>query len=271
MHRWDFKYLVLFLLLFLANCTNQEKKIRQQNLRGEFLTRHHNEYFFIPYPPQPLTRERYPWENKSIGGFPRITKEFFSCKGNPLNPVVVKKREGKDPLYYRDCKGGKRHGLPLKKGQEFIYPCLIKLLNYIQEKTEKRVVITTGHRCPTHNIYCDQSSYNWDSKHMIGAEVDFYVEGMEENAQKVIALIMRYYQEKDPKEEFARYSCEKLNVSTPSWYNKEIFIKYYLAHEGRDFDNQHPYPYISIQMRYYEEDHTRVTFSQEQAENYLRH
>jgi len=254
------------LFLLLSGCTCEEKKLRKQNLRGDYLIRNHDEYFFTPPPPQPRTRETYPWEDKYVGGFPRITKEFFRCKGSPLNPVVVQERGEKEPFYYRDCHGGRRHGLPLKEGQEFIYPCLIDLLNYVQEKTEKRVVVTAGHRCPIHNTYCDYTPYNWGSKHMLGAEVDFYVEGMEEETEKIIELLMAYY-----KEPFERYKREGLNVSTPPWYNKEVFIKLYLPEEGRNPDNPHPYPYIGVQVRFDQEEKKRVVFSQEQAQNYLRH
>ena len=206
-----------------------------------------------------------------MGGFPRITKEFFRCKGNPLNPVVVQERGEKEPLYYRDCRGGRRHGLPLKEGHEFVYPCLIDLLNYVQEKTGKRVVITTGHRCPMHNTYCDYTPYSWGSKHMLGAEVDFYVEGIEENPEEIIELLKAYYKEDNEYEAFMRYEREGLNISTPPWYNKEIFIKLYLPDEGRDYDNQHPYPYIGMQLRYDREEKKRVVFTQAQAQNYLRH
>ncbi|MCC5831684.1 MAG: hypothetical protein JJU12_01385 [Chlamydiales bacterium] len=268
MHNRYHKVLLLFLLLLVTGCSDDGKKVRRQNLRGEFLVRNHDEYFFTPPPPQPRTRATYPWEETYVGGFPRITKEFFRCKGNPLNPVVVQERGGKEPFYFRDCPGGRRHGLPLKEGREFVYPCLIDLLNYIQEKTERRVVVTTGHRCPIHNAYCDQTPYNWGSKHMLGAEVDFYVEGMEEEPEKIINLLMAYYKNEEP---FLRYNREGLNISTPPWYNKEIFIKLYLSHEGRDFDNQHPYPYIGIQVRYDRDEKARVVFTQEQAQNYLRH
>ena len=271
MHRQYYSFTFVFLLLLLSSCGSVEKKPHKQNLKGEHLFRHHDEYFFTPPPPLPRTRETYPWETKYVGGFPRITKEFFRCKGNPLNPVVVQERGEKEPFYYRDCRGGGRHGLPLREGEEYIYPCLLHLLNYVQEKTGKRVVITTGHRCPTHNTFCDYTPYNWGSKHMLGAEVDFYVEGMEEHPEEDLELLMSYYEGDPDYEEFVRYSQEGLNVSTPPCYNKEVFIKLYLPDEGRDLDNQHPYPYLGILVRFDRELERRVTFSQEQTQNYLRH
>ncbi|MFZ0565886.1 MAG: hypothetical protein WAM28_06860 [Chlamydiales bacterium] len=264
------QWILILLLAITSGCKNNSKKIR-----GEYIFRNHNEHLFAIPSADRKFREKYPWEDKYIAGLPRITKEFFRCKGSPHNPIVERTREGKRSLYYRDCQGGGGHGLPLKDGKEFIYPCLIDLLNYIQEKTEKQAMITTGHRCPQHNAYADPSPYNWGSKHMLGAEVDFYVKEMEEEPETIVELIKAYYQERYLEDSayrtFLRYEKGKLNVSTLPWYNKEIFIKIYLPEEGRDFDNQHPFPYLGVQVRYDSELKKRVVFDQEVAQNYLRH
>lgn len=268
-------YWLVFLLFFCLGCTTEESSSRKKNLKGEHLYRHSDEFFFVPDPPRPIVRKNFPWEDRYLVGPPRITKEFFRCKGNGLNGVIIQKREGKETLYYRDCCGGKNHGLTLREGKEFIYPCLIELLNYVQQKTGKQVIITTGHRCPQHNTYCDYSSSNWGSKHMLGAEVDFYVEGMEEEPGRIIELIQGYYREISPFagdrrfENFTRYEKLGLNVSTPPWYNKEVFLKLYLASEGRDFDNQHRFPYVCIQVRWDRELESPVTFSPKEIQNYL--
>jgi hypothetical protein len=57
------------------------------------------------------------------------------------------------------------------------------------------------------------------------------------------------------------------DVSTPPWYNKEILIKLYLKNEGRDFDNRHPYPYVSIQVRFDRELNEKVVCSWQKAFN----
>lgn len=159
----------------------------------------------------------------------------------------------------------------MKDDKEFIYPTLLNLLNAIQDQTGKRVVITTGHRCPQHNQYADPSPYHYGSKHMMGAEVDFYVEGLETSPLEIIALVQKQY-ENDPKyREFERFDAAKLDVSTPAWHNGEIFMKLYLADEGRDFDNQHPYPYISIQIQRDRETGERVRFDETAAQNFLRY
>jgi hypothetical protein len=270
-------YLLLFLALFLGSCSSKENQARKQNLKGEYLYRLQNEYFFNPPPPLPQSPEKYPWEGRYIGEMARITKEFFRCKGSSLNPSRLQTREGKEPVKHYDCQGGKKHGLPLRNGKEFVYPCLLELLNSIQQKTGKRVVITCGHRCPKHNIYVDPTPYNWSSKHMLGAEVDFYVEGMEKDPTAIVSLIQEYYLETPPFSNasafttFHRYEKEGVNVSTPPWYNKEVFIKLYLEHEGRNCDNPHPYPYLSIQVRHDRDLDAKVVFDQKQAQNYLRH
>ena len=112
---------------------------------------------------------------------------------------------------------------------------------------------------------------------MIGAEVSFYVQGMEELSEKIIQLCQDFYKtnpdysNKKEYTEFKVYEKEDTYVSTPPVYNKEIYIKLYKKKEGRDFDNRHPYPYISIQVRHDREKDERVIYSWKEAnQNYLR-
>ncbi len=263
---------VFGLLILLSSCKESKKNF----VRGEYIVRQQNEYFFTPPAPLSQCRDKYPWEKRYTSShLPHITKEFFRCKGNNLNPVVVLKKEGREPRYFRDCPGGRRHGLSMREGKEFVYPCLLELLNYIQEKTEKKVVITSGHRCPQHNSYVDPLPANWGSKHMLGAEVDFYVEGLEEAPDKVVELIQQYYKERAPfkgqaeYEKFARYDKSQLLVAP--YYNKEIFVKIQSRGEGANFDNRHGFPYVTLQVRYDRDLNQRVVFEQKQAENYLRY
>ena len=132
-------YLLLLTLLFLASCSSQKEKLCKQNLKGEYIYRLQNEFFFTPPPPRPITRESYPWENQYVQGLPRITKDFFRCKGSSLNPAHMGEENG-EPVRYGDCGGAEKHSLPLRDQKEFIYPILIDLLNYIQISTGKRVV-----------------------------------------------------------------------------------------------------------------------------------
>ncbi len=206
-----------------------------------------------PPQPQKVNPDPYPWDVRLSGSHLRITKEYFRCQGSSRRPMVM--HEGQ-PLF--DCSGA--HSLPIMDGKEHIWPQLITMLNALQEQTQKRVVITCGHRCPAHNTYADPTRYNQNSKHQIGAEVDFYIEGMEDNPMAVIDLILAHFP--DP---FKRYEKGGLNVRTSPWFNKEVFVKLYEADEGRDLDNQHEHPYISVQMRYDKSRSEWITYSWDKA------
>lgn len=266
-----------FLILFLFSSCNdlsESKEVLRRNQKGEFLYRLSNEVTAIE-PMVKVEREVYPWDNEICGGVPKLTKEFFRCNGSQANAVKIEVVRGEIVRNY-DCGGAEKHSLPLRDGKEFIYPVLIDLLNYIQVKTGKRVWITSGHRCPEHNTYVDSSPSNQYSKHMIGAEVSFYVKGLEIEPGYIVKLIFDYYNQpiyKDLPEyrEFSRYDKPDTDVSIQPWFNKEIFIKLYAANEGRDYDNRHPYPYIAIQVRHDRDRQERVAYSWDQAwRNYMR-
>jgi hypothetical protein len=249
----------------MFGCTNPEQseqeKRREQNVVGEFIYRKSGEHFYE----FPLLKARppiqYPWDQAYSGPYVKITKEFFRCRGSASHPPIHEKEN-----HYVDCGGGQKHSLPLKEGQEYIYPILIDLLNYVQEKTGKKVIVTCGHRCPTHNTYSDR--LNSSSKHMIGAEVDFYVEGMEDQPLKIVQLLMSYYKGQKDYETFERY--DKAKTSMQPWLNKEIFIQLFQKNEGRDFDNLHVYPYISLQVRFDRQTQEKVVFFWPKAFNGYR-
>ncbi len=230
---------------------SEQEQLRRMHAQGERIYRSQKEVAYPISEPAHRVRDPYPWEKNSQ--YPQITKEQFHCKGSTTHPPHVDYKDPTRPGNYFDCGGRQKHSLPIRKEQEFIYPVLIELLNYVQKQTHAKVVITCGYRCPIHNAYADPSTYNQHSKHMIGAEVDFYVEGFENRPEEIIEILLRFY-EKSAKTnknlQFSRLKQQTLNVVTPPWYNEEILIKLYQANEGRDFDNQHPYPYISIQVRY---------------------
>lgn len=251
---------------------NENQKIREANAKGEYIHRKQGEFNYKLEEPKQKEREKYPWEDTLIGNQLKITKEYFRCKGGAHNPILA---EGS--LQRTDCAGAQHHSLPLRNGKEFVYPILTELLNYIQEKTGKKVVITCGHRCPTHNSYADSTLHGRTSKHMIGAEVDFYVKGMEWVPERVVNVIMQYYKDqsaykgKKEFEEFKRLEGEKL-LSTAPWINKEVVVRLFKSNEGRDFDNQHPYPYLSLQVAYDRDLKEKVIYSWPKAFNgYLRY
>ncbi|MBA3958296.1 MAG: hypothetical protein H0X51_07900 [Parachlamydiaceae bacterium] len=263
----------------LLSCSSEDTSsgFGGQHQKGEYVYRTHEESFFKIAPPQPQTPSPYPWEKGSSKNYLKITKEFFRCKGSNLNPARIVQEKDEMVRYY-DCGGSDKHSLPLRGGKEFIYPIFIDLLNYIQAQTEKRVVITSGHRCPEHNSYVDPTPGNRFSKHMVGAEVSFYVQGLENQPERILKLLQEYYkktskyQMKKEYVDFQRYEKEDVTTAMSPWYNKEIFVKIFNKKEGRNFDNRHPYPYLSIQVRFDEDTKEKVIYTWDKANhNYLRH
>jgi len=250
--------------------------LKRHNRTGEYLYRNEADSRLQVAAPQQQVRPRYPWEEAYLGNIPKITRDFFRCRGSHAHAAYTTIEADGSKTRVADCGGRSHHSLPLREQKEFVYPILIDLLNYIQARSEKRVVITSGHRCPQHNQYVDASAVNRTSKHLLGAEVDFYVEGLEQQPEIVLQWVMEYYQivpfYKDKKEyqTFERPPQNEATAHAPH-ANKEIFIKIFQAQEGRNFDNQHPYPYLAIQVRYDREKQQRVIYSWDQAvRNYMR-
>lgn len=269
------------LLLLLTACSSpqdiQEEHLRRINRKGEYIYRRHDEVLFPLATPEQQPPEPYPWSGGQACLLGAISKEQFRCKGNSLNPLRLEYSKSGQPRRHVDCEGGNKHSLPLVNGREFVYPVLLELLNEVHAKTGLPLVITTGHRCPAHNVYADSSAENKTSKHQLGAEVDFYVQGLENQPDKVVQILLDYYKKhpvlsKDPAMRvFQRYEKGDCRLVTKPWYNKEVFIKLYKKNEGRDFDNRHPYPYLSIQVRYDRDSEQNVTFSWEKSQNgYIR-
>lgn len=276
MQSLPFFFTFLILLCFGCSSSDEQKSFSFQktNQKGEYIYRKHNEFLTPIVSPETAIAQSYPWNDNRSGACSKITKEFFRCKGSSLNSPQLLQTKGETIKQY-DCKGGNKHSLPLRDGKEFIHPILIELVNHIQDTTNRQVVITCGHRCPEHNTYADPS--NLYSKHMIGAEVSFYVQGMEEHPQRIVEIVQNYYKThvfyKGNKnyEEFKRYEKKDTNVSILPWFNKEVFIKIYEKKEGRNFDNRHPYPYLSIQVRHDRDTDERVIYSWDKAfKNYHR-
>lgn len=256
---------LLWLLFIVSGCRQDSERTCQ----GEYIVRLHDEYALAEHPHEQIVQKPYPWQ-AGIGPIRAITKEYFRCKGNSLNPPNIIVKDGKEINRFYDCSGADKHSLPLRDGKEFIYPILITLLNHIQKVSGKNVIISSGHRCIAHQAFMDPSPKGSASKHLTGAEVDFYVQGLEDQPLKVIQMIMDYYKD-DAKEYkvFQRFD-KNTDVSTAPWLNKEIFIKLFTRGEGRNFDNRHPYPYISLQVRFDREKNEKVVFSPEQAQGLLR-
>ncbi len=274
-------FLALLLFTLLTSCGEDPsfpKQFSQQQIsKGEYIYRRQDEYLFRPPPPTPQPLPIYEWKKELSGKIPAVTKHHFRCHGKGNNPFKQIEQNG-ETRYVSDCNGPSDHSLPIKDGQEFVYPILIDLLNYIQLKTENKVIITSGHRCPDHHIYVDNSPAQSYSKHMIGAEVDFYVQGLEDKPEYIIDLIQKYYLDtlvyngQKDYQQFLRWEKGNSDVITSPWYNKEIYVKIYRKNEGRNLDNLHTHPYVSIQVRYNKDNGEKVTYSWDKAfRGFYRH
>lgn len=115
------------------------------------------------------------------------------------------------------------------------------------------------------------------SKHMVGAEVAFYVQGLEQQPLAVMDMLQSYFEQSTRYRSlqgyapFQRYEKESCGVATAPWCNKEIFIKLFRHNEGRNKDNDHNYPYIDIQVRVDRENSEKILPAWRQAQNYLNY
>lgn len=253
----------LFPLLFLLmGCSNESQPPAMLSYQsGEYITRKQDERRFAVPPPTEQPPPPRPWNTNQLYD---INRYHFRCKGCASNPPLTA-----DKATHFDCGGADHHSLPLRNNEEFVYPILIDLLNHIQNETGKPIRITSGHRCPEHNVYIDPSPQNQTSKHLIGAEVDFYIIGLENQPEIALKWIVDYYKN-HPKEEyrqFERYDKEDAQTRQRPWYNKEVFVKIFAPSEGRNLDNSHHNSYISIQVRYDEERKQKVVYSWPGAHN----
>ena len=244
------------------------KRIRKNNETSEKIYRLQNEKLFSVDETKSVERPRYPWEDRTMSGLLKITKEYFRCKGSSGNPERTV--GGK---HFRDCEGIDTHGLPFRDGKEFVYPILIELLNYLQEKTKEKAIITSGYRCPIHNSYVSAPEKNATSKHQVGAEVNFYVQNFENTPQEIVKILMQYYQDEKNSSfnPFHRCISNPKGLKHSGWYNKEVIIRIHEKDESRDFDNRHPYPFISIEVRYDRDTNSVVSYDWNEAyKGYLR-
>ena len=267
--------------LFFVGCQKMtadqaKKRIKAQNTVKERIVCSSKTQLLPQFERRPYVRARYEWELRYEKKYYPITKEHFRCKGSGASPIKRVVQYGQE-VNVTDCRGIHEHSLPLKNEKEWIFPLFIELLNFIQNTIEKKVIVTCGHRCPTHNLYADDSKINQTSKHQVGAEVDFYVEGLEYEPWKVVDAIRLFYKEHPTYkgislfEEFSLISTNKYGLSHKGLCNKEIEVRVVEANEGRDGDNAHPYPYITIELRYDRDTKKSVHFNWHAAHyNFLR-
>jgi hypothetical protein len=266
-------WLFLAVAILFISCQNDMTPPKEHIALADILSESSKD--FMIFEPKPGHIAPYPWQDANNCLLRPITIEHFRCRGSSLHSPRIVQEGTKEIERFYDCSGSEKHSLPLEDGVEHIYPILLDLVNEIQKKTNCPVIITSGHRCPAHQAYIDSSPKATGSKHLIGAQVSFYVQGLEAYPEKILQVIFDYYK-KSPEylsemryTQFLRYEKE-CDVTEAPWYNKEVFIKLYKKHEGRDFDNRHPWPYINIQVRFDRRKNEPITVSYQKANQLLR-
>lgn len=246
MKKIAFLLILLILLLYVVHWLTYTDPSTLPKKRGEYITRTSGENSIAFEQPLATGPQTYPWSKSSL---PPITKEHFRCKGSLLNPPKALSNGEK----HFDCGGKRSHGLPYRDGDEFIFPVLIELLNAVQSSLNKKVIITCGHCCPQHSHYIHNEGTHLHSKHQIGAEVDFYVEGV--SPYKVVQILREHYESDN------EHGPLKQGESGISWSNKEVVITLYRSDEERDFDNRHPHSYLSMQLKWDRNNKKHIVYS----------
>lgn len=240
------KNVVFILALGLWGCSgleqSEQEKIKKMHALSEPILRYATEQFHPISFPEKKVRERYSWENTLAHQFPKITKEAFRCKGRGHpKPKILRENTA-----IFDCQGADKHSLPLHEDKEAVYPALLEILNYLQDHLRKKVVVTSGHRCYIHQTYLLGTTAGAVTKYLLGAQVDFLMDGMQASSPKIIECLAAYYQEIFPDQK--EYQLEK--SVTGVWQNKEISLKLFAKHEGRNEDNCHELPYLSLELKH---------------------
>lgn len=240
-------------LLLLTGCVSVEdtqmEKFYAKNEIREKIYRFEEEIEYPLLPPQKKEKEKYPWEKEAQVKLDPVAVSDFICKGSKKHPNRIIVRASQEELSYEDCGGKEEHGTPT------IYPILPRLLNRVQELTGRRVVITSGFRCPKHEQYLHPGEVAPSSLYTHGAACDFYVEGLQNSPQIVIKIIQDFYKQ-DPATShdpsftvFHRLPLDTSHAVTP-WINREICLIINTDQEGRNPDNAHDFPYISLLVHY---------------------
>ena len=238
--------LILILAFSLYGCSgleqSEQEKIKKTQALSEPILRYRDEKFHAICFPEQKIRERYSWENTTAHKFPKITKEAFRCKGSGS----PKPKISRENLAMFDCQGADKHSLPIYEDKEFIYPALLEILNELQDQLKRKVVVTAGHRCYKHQTFLLGTTTGAVTKYVLGAQVDFLIDGIEASSGKIIDCLQEYYKRVFPDQK--EYQLEKSVIGV--WHNKEISMRVYAKHEGRNEDNTHDLPYLSIELKH---------------------
>lgn len=199
----------------------------------------------------------YPW-SRPASLHPPITARHFRCRGDILNPPRAIAGDKGTITYIEDCGGKERHSLPIEEGRESVPWLLIYLLNALQESCDAPVTILCGHRCPLHHRYALTNGGESNSKHLIAAEVDFYIERGEAKSGELVDRLLLLYKGLPP--------CHQAKETLPipgGWKNGEISCCVKCA-QG-DSDLIEGKEYVVLSLSYDRKKKKRVSYSWELA------
>ena len=227
---------------------------RPKVVRRYPIMRSNQDVEFPLLPPWENEERLYPWDQEQGTVFSTITKENFRCKGGTHHRLRKLVGANQQVHYIEDCQGGGEHPLPLQEGKEFIYPVLIDLLNHLQKALQARVVITSGHRCPQHQLYISPKCHQAHSKHLIGYAVDFIFDRKSLDVKKTLHAMQKFYAKNNHGLEdiqfYTLHSDFSVQSHPISFGNQEIRVTFFPADTLIDGDNTHAEPFARIEVLY---------------------
>lgn len=243
------------LAICLVGCSgleqSEQEQIRKVNAKVDPITRFSDEHFYqISFPEKKTEKRAGLKESSSIK---KIDKEHFRCKGSLSNKPVVS-LEGKT---LNDCEGAYKHSLPIRREKEFIYPALIEVLNFIQNRLSKKVVVLSGHRCIDHLRYVKQDYTPLSFKSLVGAEVRFYVEGAENQLDSIVSAIFSYYDLFFPKDkQMVSFTSSPENKV---YENKELIVRLIEPNHPEIEEHALSFPYCQIELKFDRELNKKIS------------
>ncbi|PCI76056.1 hypothetical protein COB21_04930 [Candidatus Aerophobetes bacterium] len=197
---------------------------------------------------------------KEHTNLPPITTHHFRCKGSHNNPIIHHIIDEKTK-YFQDCDGLHTHSLPIIDGEETVYPHLVELLNYAQQKTKRPITILSGHRCYMHQSYLSCKHADLISLYQLGAAADVCFQGSHLNLLSLVSAISDWY------------SCAKnlsktkfsINQDHTQWSNRYITLT---LHEKTDLPSTaYQGPHLTIKLKKDPHSGKTITYSYRKVRN----
>lgn len=155
----------------------------------------------VATPPKPLhwaPPPQYIWPEMAEEAHARWRPTQFACCGGAFG----------------DCRGLAEHGLPLIGGKQTLYPHLMEVVWWIQQRCSGATIVR-GHICYRHFLGLQQRKIAAPLAHVVGAAV---VLGGVETAQ-IVTTLNHYYQQQETA------TMGLLCRHGRGWRNKELHVQ----------------------------------------------